>query len=259
MTHVVRELEVCIFCGGSEMTEEHLIAAWAHRAFARARKPQNQIRGIFRGVDQIALSPDEPVATAKVVCRPCNNGWVSGVDRDAAVVLKPLIRGGREVVLDTDAQAAVAAWIYKTALVFDAADNGSAGPLATLRPQFKATRRAGPGCIIYTGPATRQPPLQIPTIDSPLQLWMLGIRPTSGTVTLTVNVQNPDGATHRGRPQTITIPGYQIMIGALGAYLGGQVQPVTAQALEGFQQIWPAQAESVTMTAAALADPTTGR
>ena len=44
MTTVLRELDRCVFCDGTDMTEEHLIADWAHRAFARKRKPACAVR-----------------------------------------------------------------------------------------------------------------------------------------------------------------------------------------------------------------------
>jgi hypothetical protein len=77
----------------SDMTEEHLIAAWILGAFHRQRKPDAGLRGSFVGPGQMRLSPDEPISTAKVVCRSCNNEWLSVVDNAAADVLKSLIRG----------------------------------------------------------------------------------------------------------------------------------------------------------------------
>lgn len=100
-----RELDECIFCGDSDMTEEHLIAAWVLRAFHRQRKPDAGLSGSFVGPGQMRLSPDEPISTAKVVCRSCNNEWLSVVDNAAADVLKPLIRGDATVTLDGEGQA----------------------------------------------------------------------------------------------------------------------------------------------------------
>src|SRR5437588_417293 len=59
VTYVVRELDRCIFCGGAEITEEHLMADWAHRAFARARKPTNQLRGTWQAPSHLAISADD--------------------------------------------------------------------------------------------------------------------------------------------------------------------------------------------------------
>lgn len=152
-----RELDACIFCGDSDMTEEHLIAAWVLRAFHRQRRPEPGFTGTFVGRGEMQLSPEEPISTARVVCRSCNNGWLSVIDNAAAEVLKPLIRGDDTVTLDGSEQAAFAAWIYKCALIFDAAAKGSNGELVSLREGFRESREAGPGCVIYAGPATAIP------------------------------------------------------------------------------------------------------
>ena len=47
------------------------------------------------------------------------------------------------VMLD-EGQTVFAAWIYKCALIFDAA-NGNDGDLATLRDGFQPRRKPGPG------------------------------------------------------------------------------------------------------------------
>jgi hypothetical protein len=230
------------------------MADWAHRAFARARKPTNRLRGTWQAPNELAISGDDPVPTAKVICRPCNNEWISAIDRDASRVLRPLVRGDREVALDANGQTAAAAWIYKMALIFDASEHGVDGPLATLRPQFRQTRRAGPGCVIYAGPAIRQPVMEIPGLDSQMRFWMLGVRAIAGTMHLTVNVTSPEGAVTNGQPRQIPITGYQVMVGALCAYLGGPLSPIAPDSIGGFEQVWPARDRWVTVRAAALAD-----
>jgi hypothetical protein len=125
MTSVVRELDRCVFCDDTDMSEAHLIADWAHRAFARKRKPDTFLSGTFSGSSEFRV---HTVATqsrlAKVICRTCNNGWLSKSDNAASQVLRPLVRGEREMRLDRAQQRAVAAWIYKTALIVDAAEHG---------------------------------------------------------------------------------------------------------------------------------------
>lgn len=99
-------LEQCIFCGDEEVSEDQLspaiIAAWALRAFGRNRKPDRGFAGTFTAADTLKVEAAKPVQTAGVTCRPCNNGWLSLIDNDAARVLKPLIRGESEVELDRE-------------------------------------------------------------------------------------------------------------------------------------------------------------
>jgi hypothetical protein len=242
-----------VFCAGDEMTEEHLIAFWAHRAFAKKRRPTDSFRATIHRTG-MRLHEGDADLTAKIICRSCNNGWVARIDNAAARVARPLIRGQQEVTLDRDGQAAFAAWIYKTALMFDAAEHGPDGPLAPLRAGFMESGLAGPGCIVYAGPASRPPSVTVGEGDdvTDVNLWMLGILPTNRKLRFTLNIQNPDGSVTPGTPTEHDIPGYRVMVGALWAYLGGQVCPVDEDALAGFSRVWPPQDEPVTLRATSL-------
>ena len=236
------ELASCIFCGDSEMTEEHLISAWVLRAFHRKRKHDSGLSGTFIGPGEMRLSPVEPIATAKVTCRRCNNGWLSEIDNAAAEVLKPLVRGEHSVTLNQKGQSIFAAWIYKCALIFDAATNANDGDLVPLREQFRDSKQAGPGSVIYAGPAPPTP-FSMPEVPEVAGLRMFGVRPISGAMRVTINVEDSDGSVVPGKPTSIPIPGYQVMLGGLLAYLGGRVSPVAPESLEGFAQVWPARVE----------------
>ncbi len=52
---------------------------------------------------------------AKVVCLPCNNGWMNDLETAARPFLKEMIAGGG-VALDVDSQRTVATWAAKTAM-----------------------------------------------------------------------------------------------------------------------------------------------
>lgn len=212
-------LKRCIFCGAEGVSEEHIIAEWAFRAFARSRKTGPNFAGTFTAPDQLKVEAEEPIQTAGVTCKPCNNGWLSLIDNDAARVLKPLIQGASEVTLDAAGQTAFAAWIYKCALIFDAAQHGADGELASLREGFMESKQAGPG------------------MDEKFGLRLFGVRPVNGTVRLIVN----------GKESQHRIPGYQILLGNLCVYLGGQVAPITPESLVGFEQVWPARDEPITV------------
>lgn len=255
MPHVLRELDRCVFCDGGDVTEEHLIADWAHRAFAKSRKPNGLMSAAIAQGGRLMKTHDDPVGTAKVVCRDCNNRWLSEVDNRASRVLKPLVRGEREVELDRAGQTAVAAWIYKCALIFDVVEYGHGGPLASQRPLFRDSPLAGPGCAITVGPALPPPSLTVGDPPTTVNLWMLGVRPANGTMHLTVDVQSADGSetTRSEQPTRISIPGYQVMVGALNAYLGGRsVFPIAPESLVGYAFVWPARTEPVTVRAASL-------
>jgi len=228
-------LKHCIFCSGQDMSEEHIVAHWVMRAFAKSRKATGGLAGTFTAPGHLKVEAAEPVQTARVTCKGCNNGWLAKIDDDAAQVLKPLIRGESEVELDTGGQAAFAAWIFKCALIFDAAEHGPDGELASLRGGFMESTLAPPGCVIYTGPAAAPAPFELPGLPEPLGLRLFGVRTANGTVRLDIN----------GEVSEIPIPGYQVMLGDLCAYLGGQVAPIAPKPLIGFERVWPAREEPV--------------
>ena len=228
-------LEHCIFCGEEEVSEEHIVATWVLRAFARSRRPAPGFAGTFTAPDTLKVEAAEPLQTAGVTCKRCNNGWLSLIDSDAAQVLKPLIRGESEVELDTAGQSAFAAWIYKCALIFDAAQHGPSGEFGSLRAGFMESRLAGPRCVIYAGSAGAPAPFELPGLEERLGLRLFGVRTANGTVRLEVD----------GQVSEIPIPGYQVMLGSLCAYLGGPVPPIAPESFVGFAQVWPAREEPV--------------
>ena len=220
------QLPTCIFCASDDVSQEHLVADWALRGYARKRKPPMST-AYFVGQRIVAISDEDPILTAGVTCQACNTGWIKAIDDAASAVLKPLIRGERTIELDKGDQAVVAAWVFKTALICDAAQNHLGGDLAPLRAQFARERGAPPGCVIYVGPAA-------PAIAGRHRAF--GVRRLNGKVRLAV-VSADETERRTGKP--IAIPGYLVMLGALDAILGGRLSPVTADSLHGFAQVWP--------------------
>jgi hypothetical protein len=242
-----RTLERCIFCGGSPTTEEHLVADWVLRAFARSKKPQFALAGTIVAPGQMRLEAAEPVSTAQVVCARCNNGWMSRIDNAAAQVLRPLVQGQTAVDLVAGAQQAVAGWIFKSALTFDALQTGNAGPLVGLRGDFAASHRAPPGCTIYLGPAPPIP-FSLPGVPQAAGLVTFGVRATEGVANVTSQICSPDGTlAHTGR-STLPVPGYLVMLGRVHAVISGIRAPLIPTADQGFVRVWPAAAKSVTVT-----------
>ncbi len=118
----------CIFCGGIELTREHVLGDWFRRlADIEGTVPA---RHTFHPDGEPALAIDYPSPltwAARVVCGRCNNGWMSEVENAAATVLVPLLRGAPGL-LTPDDQAALATWTLKTGCVIDAAAIGGGGP-----------------------------------------------------------------------------------------------------------------------------------
>lgn len=240
-------LDNCIFCGNDDMTEEHIVADWVLRAFFRSKTTRADLSGSFIGPKQMRVGAAEPIATAKVICRACNNEWLSQIDNRAAQALRPLVQGRSEVTLSPDAQSAVSAWIFKCALIFDASQNGAAGPLSPLRADFAQHRLAPPGSTIYAGPAPPLP-ITVPGIPEIAGLALFGVRPTQGNANVTINIKHPDGTTTTGAPKAFPTPGWTVMLGPLHAIISGLRGPIIPTPEWKFQCLWPASTDPVTLT-----------
>jgi hypothetical protein len=59
----------------------------------------------------------------KVVCGPCNNVWMSDIQREASKFLEKMI-DGQPTILDSDGQRAVATWLMMTAFTWQFAVSG---------------------------------------------------------------------------------------------------------------------------------------
>lgn len=92
-----KEAGKCIFCGGGGLTKEHIFADWMRALLPRTPSDMHTHGRIGFGVDEqgevqrlLATKKRQGSAASKklrVVCRCCNNGWMSRLDEAA----KPII------------------------------------------------------------------------------------------------------------------------------------------------------------------------
>jgi hypothetical protein len=77
--------------------------------------------------------------TLKIVCRPCNNEWMSGMETAAEPLLTAMFNArGTSVRLDEAAQLTLARWAFKTAAVISRIDYSDPFPLAHRREFHQA-------------------------------------------------------------------------------------------------------------------------
>ena len=177
----------CIFCGESHVTREHIWPRWAQK-YLLARHPERYTRGIEAAgrdsVRQVYL--ERPYdATARVVCKGCNEGWMSRLEQQAQPLLVKLTSGTRTHLSRTDQQL-LAAWGFKTALVLDASFRHRTG-VANEHRRYLARTGAPPptGVLIWVatydgarpgqfrenGMALGGPGVQLEDTDEP-NLWV---------------------------------------------------------------------------------------
>jgi hypothetical protein len=116
----------CLFCGSAgPLTREHLWPDWMNREFPELTGPTTHLTSI-----------DDPSAhqwvreifgeRARLVCGPCNSGWMSQLEHKVRPLLAPMFRG-LTIKLGPQRQEILAAWALKTAFV-RAATSRDEGP-----------------------------------------------------------------------------------------------------------------------------------
>jgi hypothetical protein len=111
---MARASKYCIFCGDSPTTREHIWAAWLGQYIAKTKV--NYTSGmVIVNLDRTRQNStklwggDPHGRRLQIVCRPCNNQWMSALQTAAKPILIPLITG-KSLVLTYERQKALAAW-----------------------------------------------------------------------------------------------------------------------------------------------------
>lgn len=103
----------CIVCGGKPLTREHLWPKWFSRLTLRRhnRHEHHQSRWVQMGSLSTvrnrvrSRTGDASSVAPKVVCKPCNSGWMSQVESAARPALSSMIRGDQCLVSPADRHA----------------------------------------------------------------------------------------------------------------------------------------------------------
>lgn len=111
---------VCIFCGTTPLTKEHLWPNWLRRQVGSKDRLDWRIEGDINGESArdhrfSKLPFDQQV---RAVCAPCNGGWMSKIEAATKPLLLPLLerQGCR---LNRAQQTQVATWALLKAIMFD--------------------------------------------------------------------------------------------------------------------------------------------
>lgn len=111
----------CIFCGQGGLTKEHFYPSWMHPFI-----PNNTLRGekviTSHPVKGETIERDSSgnaglhTMKLRVVCAPCNNGWMNRLENEARPTLTKMILGQRHLISD-DQQEKVAKWCVAKVIV----------------------------------------------------------------------------------------------------------------------------------------------
>lgn len=114
--HRAKPPGACIFCGGGSLSREHIWPQWASDLLpdasasnlSRWSKPVTWSGPPLRENDRNRQGGIKG-HRIRVVCRSCNNGWMSQLEQQVRPTLTTLIAGG-EAELCLDVQRALAEW-----------------------------------------------------------------------------------------------------------------------------------------------------
>lgn len=104
---------VCIFCGGRNVSREHVWPRWLLESLSPAGEilATRRAAGVTKPFKATSIE-----LTAKVVCVRCNSGWMSSLEAKTEPLLRPII-GGHSAELNPSQQTVIAAWATKTLMV----------------------------------------------------------------------------------------------------------------------------------------------
>lgn len=139
------------------MTEEEAYPKWAGKALARVGANRFASYSLADGGGWVCHETDTLAHTAyKVVCRPCNNGWMSVLENNAKGFLEPMVCRLERAELDRRRVDWLAGWCANRAIVSDYALNpGRPFYTGSQRARFRACREPPEGFHLWIAGAAR--------------------------------------------------------------------------------------------------------
>jgi len=154
----------CIFCGAYGLTREHVLPDWLRAIFPRLSTDTHT----FGSFDWEA-TPDitQTIAATRnraqgqvgskkvrVICKGCNNGWLSQMEQATKPLLEEMVLGAA-MVMNASEQRQLAAWIAKTTMTAEFIYPKEVALTQAEREEFRHCGEPGPHWQIwiafYTG------------------------------------------------------------------------------------------------------------
>lgn len=119
----VRPQRFCIFCGKPGLSKEHIFAEWLHPYLPKTEEVNHTSRTVVMQMKhdethERLRSGEGHSGTVRVVCKSCNNGWMSALQVQVKPLLLPMVLG-EPVRLFTKHQTILAAWIAMFVMVVE--------------------------------------------------------------------------------------------------------------------------------------------
>ncbi len=151
----------CIFClSRRDLTGEHIFPVWLGKALGPSATRVGEQQ--FTRDGSVVRSYTAPGFSQKsnVVCKRCNNVWMSQLESSVKPVLEPLALGKWPVTLSRQDCVRLAAWVLKTVAVFETAQPTQAVVPPSHRRHLAGTSTPPLRAQVWAG---ARPPGQVPT------------------------------------------------------------------------------------------------
>lgn len=168
--------KTCLFCGViGPLNEEHIYGDWLRNLGFAGEGVREIVPG--DGSQPIIQRGGPFSKKLKIVCYPCNNQWMSGMETAAKPLLTAMFNArDSSVRLNQAAQLTLARWAFKTAAVAAQVDRTDPFPLPHRR-EFRQTDQPPRHVQIRIGAAS------IPTLRRGWQLAESRFEPRTVTIT----------------------------------------------------------------------------
>ena len=175
--------KACIFCGETRnLSKEHIFADWMapylppspegtlHVVEYFSHDDEGQIDERVRERGRLQNAGDHRARGLKVVCRPCNNGWMSRLQELARPYLEPRLQS-RWAFVPVAGQRAIACWAAMFSMVFEASQPETASFSQAQRTAFKISEGLEPpqDLLVWLARMENGP-------FRPISVWHKGLR-----------------------------------------------------------------------------------
>lgn len=230
----------CIYCGGSPLTKEHLYAAWL-RPYVPVRTLHShgiEAHNLWRHKPEKTVSwraGDSHSRTIRVVCKTCNEGWMSNIQQSAKPYLIPILTNSA-ARLTRVAQKTLAGWAAMMVMTGEFIDREMIAIPQSERDHLRTTKLPPKGWRIWLASHTE---------GEGLYLWTHHVMSLTDGPAISAE---PDGSRPPNTQTTTICVGQNLFVYAMS---GGVAEPIirrwnfpkTIKPL--MLQIWPAAAVSL--------------
>ena len=125
----------CAFCPHTgKLSAEHIASQWMRDLFPGRKTAFFQSDSVK---EKQRFETDSMDWTAKVVCKSCNEGWMSKIESlHAMSALTPLITGEMNIPIDPERAHSISLFAFKTAVVMDHQQRRPEGPFFSKRLRY---------------------------------------------------------------------------------------------------------------------------